>query len=139
MTGAPAYYLIYKAGRGYYRPAAQGYTTSADDAGLFSFEDAWSYSHPNGEDGPRDGISFMHQSEVETGSSCVKDIRIHALESERDQLAETQSDLSHHLSDALDRIATLEAQLSGANAAADFISHTITDGRVTACDTIIHD
>jgi hypothetical protein len=57
-------WLIYKGGRGWYRPNAQGYTSNPAEAGRYSREDALSYSHPNGLDGPRDGLSIRHESEV---------------------------------------------------------------------------
>lgn len=50
-------YLIRKGGY-YYRPEAQGYTNCIDQAGRYTLEDAISYSHPNGPDGPRDGITY---------------------------------------------------------------------------------
>lgn len=50
-------YLILKYGR-YYRPNAEGYTNVRSEAGLFTLDEAISHSHPNGPDGPRDGISY---------------------------------------------------------------------------------
>lgn len=52
-----AEYLIRKGGY-YYRPNAKGYTTNIAEAGRYSLAQAISYSHPNGPDGPRDGISY---------------------------------------------------------------------------------
>ena len=57
-------WLIHKAGRGWYRPKAQGYTSRVAEAGRYSHKDALSYSHPNGWDGPRDEITIKHESEV---------------------------------------------------------------------------
>lgn len=57
-------WLIYKAGRGYYRPNAQGYSSSPLEAGRYTRETALSYSHPNGLDGPRDGMSIIHESKL---------------------------------------------------------------------------
>jgi len=57
-------WLIYKAGRGWYRPQAQGYTNDPRQAGRYTREEADAYSHPNGWDGPRDEISIHHESEV---------------------------------------------------------------------------
>ena len=51
-------YLIRKGGA-YYRPNAAGYTNNVDEAGRYSLEDAIRHSHPNGPDGPRDGIDYM--------------------------------------------------------------------------------
>lgn len=56
-------WLIYKARRGWYRPSARGYTSRVAEAGRYSREDALSYSHPNGWDGPRDEITIRHESE----------------------------------------------------------------------------
>jgi len=50
-------YVIRKAGA-YYRPNAQGYTTSEAEAGRFTLEEAIAHSHPNGPDGPRDEITY---------------------------------------------------------------------------------
>lgn len=52
-----ALYLITKGGA-YYRPNAEGYTRHKSEAGRFTLADAISYSHPNGPDGPRDGIAY---------------------------------------------------------------------------------
>lgn len=57
-------WLIHKAGRGWYRPNAKGYTGCLAEAGRYSHEDALDYSHPNGWDGPRDNITIKHESEV---------------------------------------------------------------------------
>ena len=51
-------YLIHKAGRGWYRPNAQGYTNYRYEAGRFTREQAESYTHPNGPNGPRDGLTY---------------------------------------------------------------------------------
>jgi len=54
---ADAEYLIRKGGY-YYRPNAKGYIISVQEAGRYTLAEAISYSHPNGPDGPRDGISY---------------------------------------------------------------------------------
>jgi len=51
-------YVIRK-GSYYYRPNAQGYTSSINTAGRFSLEEAILHSYPNGPDGPRDSIDYM--------------------------------------------------------------------------------
>lgn len=51
-------YLIRKDGY-YYRPNCQGYTTDVNEAGRYSLEDAIRYTHPNGKNGPRDGLSYV--------------------------------------------------------------------------------
>ncbi|MDE4274723.1 hypothetical protein PXK58_09070 [Phaeobacter gallaeciensis] len=43
----------------YYRPNSRGYTTSAISAGLYTQEEAEKITHPNGQDGPRDGMSYI--------------------------------------------------------------------------------
>jgi len=60
-------WLIHKAGRGWYRPNAEGYTNDTEQAGRYSHADARSHSHPNGWDGPRDGITIKHESELRSG------------------------------------------------------------------------
>ena len=65
MSDAPEHgWLIHKAGRGWYRPDAKGYTMNASEAGRYSHKDALAYSHPNGLDGPRDGLTIKHESEL---------------------------------------------------------------------------
>lgn len=61
-------YLIRKRGA-YYRPNAQGYTTSVSEAGRYTLADAVRHSHPNGPDGPRDGITYVHEDEVTGGTT----------------------------------------------------------------------
>jgi hypothetical protein len=60
----PDGWLILKAGRGWYRPDAQGYTSDPLEAGRYTYDKAMDYSHPNGLEGPRDGIEIHHESEV---------------------------------------------------------------------------
>lgn len=62
-------WLIHKAGRGWYRPDAQGYTNDTQQAGRYTYEDALSYSHPNGWAGPRDGIIVLHESRINAAIS----------------------------------------------------------------------
>lgn len=61
-------WLIYKEGRGWYRPNAQGYTCNSAHAGRYSREDALSHSHPNGLNGPRDGVTIHHEREIFTSA-----------------------------------------------------------------------
>jgi hypothetical protein len=56
-------YLIRKGGY-FYRPNSQGYTVSPYEAGRYTLSEAESITHPNGPDGPRDGMSYVHESEV---------------------------------------------------------------------------
>lgn len=63
-----AMYLIRKGGY-FYRPNAQGYTTSKAEAGRYTLAEAWSHSHPNGPTGPRDGMDYMLDDEP-AASKC---------------------------------------------------------------------
>lgn len=69
MTTEPealaAAYLIRKGGY-YYRPNAQGYTIVKAEAGRYTLHEAISYTHPNGPDGPRDGLSYEPDDEPAT-------------------------------------------------------------------------
>lgn len=56
-------YLIRKQGY-WYRPNASGYTDSAIQAGRYSLEEAERYTHPNGKDGPRDGMDYVHEDDL---------------------------------------------------------------------------
>lgn len=56
-------YLIEKYG-GYYRPDCSGYTNSPFEAGRYTERKAYAESHPNGADGPRDGMSYIHIDDV---------------------------------------------------------------------------
>jgi len=60
-------YLIRK-GAYWYRPNCQGYTTDPADAGRYTRSEAELYTHPNGPSGPRDGLSYVHESEVPTAT-----------------------------------------------------------------------
>jgi hypothetical protein len=113
-------YLIFKQGGGYYRAGCHGYTLDAAEAGRFSLDKAVSYSHPNGPDGPRDGITYKHESEIMPDSNCESDLRIHDLTQERDALREGQEMLSQELTQALDKIDTLEAEARGTQKALEF-------------------
>lgn len=59
----PNRYLIRKQGY-FYRPNSHGYTQEKHAAGRYTLADAEKITHPNGPDGPRDGMSFVHESEV---------------------------------------------------------------------------
>lgn len=59
-------YLIRK-GDFYYRPNSAGYTAHADEAGRYSLEDAINITHPNGPDGPRDGMDYVVESKIVIG------------------------------------------------------------------------
>lgn len=56
-------FLIQKYG-GYYRPNSSGYTSSAIIAGRYSEEEAENITHPNGPNGPRDGMTYIHEDDV---------------------------------------------------------------------------
>jgi len=118
-------YLIFKSGRGYYCDEAKGYTLNVDEAGRFSREDAIAYSHPNGPKGPRDGINYRHESEVQRDGNCEDELRIGDLTRERDALRAGNETLSQELAEALERIATLEAEKRGAESAADTLARAL--------------
>lgn len=101
---------------------AKGYTLDADKAGRFSRKDAIAHSHPNGLDGPRDGITYKHESEVQSGSDCAKDLRIHDLTVERDALIAARDDLSEALNAANAKIEELQIVVNAQNKVADFMS-----------------
>lgn len=65
-------WLIHKRGRGWYRPDAKGYTPHPWEAGRYSHEEAMSRSHPNGPDGPRDGMTIKHESGVTGADGSLK-------------------------------------------------------------------
>jgi len=56
-------YLIRK-GAYWYRPNAEGYTTNPAEAGRYSLVEADLYTHPNGKNGQRVGLSFVHEADV---------------------------------------------------------------------------
>lgn len=56
-------YLIRKRGA-YYRPNSQGYTLSEIQAGRYSLSDAIKITHPNGPDGPRDEMTYIHEDDL---------------------------------------------------------------------------
>jgi len=80
-------WLIWKNGRGWYLPDAQGYTNDVRDAGRYSHEEAIKHSHPNGPNGPRDGMTIKHESEVAAPPSPVT--------------AEAVAEVSKHLHDII--------------------------------------
>lgn len=65
VTPEPDEYLICKYGM-YYRPNAQGYTGNVAEAGRYTLDEAIRHSHPNGPDGPRDGITYKLAPPVPT-------------------------------------------------------------------------
>jgi len=62
----------------YYRPKAQSYTDKIWEAGRFTYEQAWDYSHPNGDDGPRDGITMGLSSNIHIGlGGWLEKVQVH--------------------------------------------------------------
>jgi hypothetical protein len=57
-------WLIFKAGRGWYRPKQAGYTKNPADAARYTWDQAWQLSHPNGPDGSRDGMTIYRETEL---------------------------------------------------------------------------
>ena len=70
--GGEAIYVICKYG-GYYRPNAAGYTNDVTQAGRYTLAEAISHSHPNGPDGPRDGITYHLAPEVSAPAKAGED------------------------------------------------------------------
>ena len=60
MSEAKEYFII-KRGY-YYRPDNCGYTDRPILAGLYTKTEAIQTTHPNGHDGPRDGMFYKHES-----------------------------------------------------------------------------
>jgi len=58
-----AQYLIRKHGA-WYRPNCRGYTSSAIQAGRYTLAEAERYTHPNGKNGPRDSMDYVHEDDV---------------------------------------------------------------------------
>lgn len=112
-------YIIYKAGRGFYRPNACGYTLHTADAGRYSLQDAISHTHPNGPDGPRDGMTYKHESEYADGTSCEKDLQIEELRRTVAMLKRGQEEIGKELADARALIDTLQAENNGLKYAID--------------------
>lgn len=78
-------YLIVKRGL-YYRPKAHGYTGIRDHAGRYTLDDAMGYSHPNGPNGPRDGITHVHEDDApEFSDACCHDLKADHLQKQRDE------------------------------------------------------
>ena len=57
-------YLIRKYSA-WYRPNSAGYTGSAIMAGRYTLDDAEKITYPNGLDGPRDGMTFIHEDDLQ--------------------------------------------------------------------------
>lgn len=115
-------YVIHKNGRGWYCPNSKGYTLELESAGRYSLEEAEKITHPNGFDGPRDGMTYKHESEYVMKFSCEEALRIHDLAIERDMLLKSKEELSKALNDAHEKIRDLECRISGYEYAADFIA-----------------
>jgi hypothetical protein len=63
MSGPDRVWLITKQGA-YYRPNSRGYTTCFYAAGRYTLEEAEKFTHPNGAEGPRDGMGYVRQDHV---------------------------------------------------------------------------
>lgn len=59
----------------YYRPNAEGYTTDRREAGLYSLSEADELTHPNGPDGPRDGLSYEEATSFSIPSITADAVR----------------------------------------------------------------
>ena len=84
-----AKFLIKKQGY-WYRPDECGYTSSAIQAGRYTYDDAVKITHPNGPDGPRDGMSFISEDIVpceDWQAFRALTAKLAQVEAERDALA----------------------------------------------------
>ena len=95
-------YLINKRGL-WYRPNSQGYTSAAIEAGHYTKEEAEAITHPNGIDGPRDGMFYVHIDEVKCPHLAAHRARLTEIEAENARLR--------------DREAYLEGKIEGFRAA----------------------
>jgi len=69
--GPEARYLVRKGGI-FYRPDARGYTSDRARAGRFSLVEAVKHSHPNGMNGPRDGMSYeLDETTGDQGDAAI--------------------------------------------------------------------
>lgn len=64
LEGDKPRYLIRKYG-GWYKPNSQGYTGSAILAGRYTLAEAEDITHPNGPNGHRDGMTFIHEDDLQ--------------------------------------------------------------------------
>ena len=104
LDGATPRFLIRKHG-GYYRPNCQGYTSSAILAGRYTEAKAISETHPNGPNGPRDGMTY-------TSEDAITDEDFAAYIALREQ----RDDLARALLDARAELARLRADAAAAQA-----------------------
>ena len=98
-------YLICKYGM-FYRPDSCGYTSSKSEAGRYSLNMAIDITHPNGADGPRDGMTCIHETEVPDPRADAKDTRM------RDEQAETVSMWVENFEAADRRVKALEKRIA---------------------------
>lgn len=69
-------FLILKRGL-YYRPDSAGYTGLKDDAGRYSRAEADRITHPNGPEGPRDGMTFIAEGAApERSDGCFQEVKM---------------------------------------------------------------
>ena len=121
-------YLIRKGGY-WYRPNARGYTASALDAGRYSLEDAIRLTHPNGKNGPRDGLTYVHDDTLPKSALTTNPALI--AENERlKALAKANNDLARHDGAGRRKLQTANARLMDLLECAvdDYESH---DGKIT--------
>jgi len=116
-------YLIRKSGV-FYRPDSCGYTRAKAEAGRYSLKDAIDITHPNGPDGPRDNMRYIHESEVldpRADLSDAKDKRIAELEALVHKLASDPDYTAAYAAGVADQKATL-AELEAKLALADVLA-----------------
>jgi hypothetical protein len=99
----------------FYRPNERGYTGSAILAGRYTLEQAEKITHPNGPDGPRDGMSFIHEDDLQDDDWK----EFSALRAERDKAIELCSKAQDRWNDGIDERERLQSALIGMTAERD--------------------
>ena len=98
-TDELAVYLIRKHGL-WYRPDERGYTSSATQAGRYTLAYAEKITHPNGKDGPRDAMDYVHEDAVNDADWLV----VRAIRAEHATLRASEARLREALALASNRL-----------------------------------
>lgn len=96
-------YLIRKGGY-FYRPNSQGYTACITEAGRYSLDEAEAITHPNGPDGPRDGMDYVLAPERPATNPLADELRARADEADKAIVGgfSISSDEARAIADVLD-------------------------------------
>jgi len=110
-------YLICKYGL-YYAPNSERYTGIRVKAGRNTLAEAEDRSHPNGKEGSRDGINYMHESVApEFSPKCHDDLKAKHLMEQRDALSARLAEVEAERKNLRSKVAALV--LSGGFAEAE--------------------